>query len=64
MPRFLRKKIRCFAYGKRSDVKRQQPDVKSRRTAEESRTILSRASELLHTGFASSHRHLTLYQFK
>jgi len=31
-------KIRCFVYGKRSDVQRQQPDVKSRRTAEESRT--------------------------
>ena len=33
------KKICCFAYGKRSDVQRQQQDVNSRRTAEESRTI-------------------------
>jgi len=31
------RKIRCFVYGKRSDVQQQQ-DVKSRRTAEESRT--------------------------
>ena len=38
MLRHLRMKIRCFVYGKRSDVQRQQPDVKSRRTAEESRT--------------------------
>jgi len=42
-PLFLRKKILCFAYGKRSDVKRQQPDVKSRRTAEESRTVVTHA---------------------
>ena len=32
------RKIRCFHYGERSDVQRQQPDVNSRRTAEESRT--------------------------
>jgi len=38
VPQHLRRKIRCFVYGKRSDVQRQQPDVKSRRTAEESRT--------------------------
>ena len=34
----MRRKIRCFVYGKRSDVQRQQQDVNSRRTAEESRT--------------------------
>ena len=33
------RKIRCFHYGERSDV-RQQQDVNSRRTAEESRTIM------------------------
>ena len=32
--------IRCFAYGKSSDVQRQQQDVNSHRTAEESRTSL------------------------
>ena len=31
-------KIRCFVYGKRSDVQRQQQVLNSRRTAEESRT--------------------------
>ena len=33
----MRRKIHCFAYGELSDVQQQQ-DVKSRRTAEESRT--------------------------
>ena len=37
LPPRMRRKIRCFAYGKRSDVQRQQQDVNSRRTAEESR---------------------------
>ena len=34
----MREKIRCFAYGKRSDVQWQQQVLNSRRTAEESGT--------------------------
>jgi len=44
----MRRKIRCFAYGKCSDVQRQQPDVKSRRTAEESRTMVKCDSSTYH----------------
>ena len=42
----MRRKIRCFAYDKRSDVQRQQQDVNSRRTAEESRTNIYVINEL------------------
>jgi len=48
-------KIRCFVYGKRSDVQRQQPDVKSRRTAEESRTNWDQ----LKLGYILLYRYLT-----
>ena len=43
----MRRKIRCFACGKRSDIQRQQQDVNSRRTAEESRTTYEVAGVIL-----------------
>ena len=47
--------MRCFAYGKHSDVQRQQQDVNSRRTAEESRTIFNYV-------VVATHRNQSIYK--